>query len=97
MQRSRWVRDRDAVKPDYDLGEAVTLTATSFTDSVFAGWIGDLNTIDNPIALQMNGNKADAGHIRLHSHQTDRLEWRWRIGDCLPDEDSATTLGKRSR
>jgi uncharacterized protein (DUF302 family) len=45
------------MKPSYKLGETVTLTATPFMDSAFAGWVGDLNTIDNPATLTMNGNK----------------------------------------
>jgi hypothetical protein len=45
------------MKPSYNLGETVTLAATPFTDSLFAGWVGDLNTNDNPATLTMNGNK----------------------------------------
>jgi hypothetical protein len=45
------------MQPNYNLGETVTLTATPLTDSVFAGWVGDLNTSDNPVALTMDGNK----------------------------------------
>lgn len=45
------------MKPSYNLGEIVTLTATPSADSVFAGWVGDLNTVNNPATLTMNGNK----------------------------------------
>src|ERR1700686_4955945 len=44
-------------KPNYNLGETVTLTATPFADSVFGGWMGDLSTINNPAVLQLDGNK----------------------------------------
>jgi hypothetical protein len=44
------------MKPTYNLGETVTLTATPLLDNVFAGWVGDLNS-SNPVTLTMNGNR----------------------------------------
>jgi len=45
------------MKLEYALGETVTLTATAFSPSVFAGWTGDLSGATNPATLTMNGNK----------------------------------------
>jgi len=47
------------MKPSYNLGETVTLTATPFTDSVFvfASWVGDLSGSSNPRTLTLDGNK----------------------------------------
>ena len=45
------------MKLSYDLGEMVTLTATSFPPSVFISWMGDLNSANNPATLSMNGHK----------------------------------------
>lgn len=69
-QRPRLVAYSDAggsvtvtpMKLSYDLEEAVTLTATPTTPSVFVGWAGDLNTGDllastNPVTFAMIGDK----------------------------------------
>jgi hypothetical protein len=45
------------MKLSYDLGELVTLTATPFPPSIFAGWAGDLNGALNPVTLTMDRNK----------------------------------------
>jgi hypothetical protein len=45
------------MKPSYNLGDTITLTATPFTDNLFAGWVGDLTTVDNPAMLTMNRDK----------------------------------------
>ncbi len=45
------------MKRGYNPGETVTLTATPFAPSVFAGWTGDLSGSSNPATLTMNGNK----------------------------------------
>ena len=45
------------MKSSYSLGDSVTLTATPFTDSVFADWVGDLMLDGNPRTLTMDGDK----------------------------------------
>jgi hypothetical protein len=45
------------LKPAYNLGETVTLTATPFTGNVLTDWVGDLTLVGNPRTLTMNGDK----------------------------------------
>jgi Concanavalin A-like lectin/glucanases superfamily/Divergent InlB B-repeat domain len=51
------------MKLSYNLGDTVTLTATAFTNSIFAGWAGDLSTTDNPATLAINGDKMVGGRF----------------------------------
>ena len=74
------------MKPNYNPGETVTLTATPISDSVFAGWVGDLNTIDNPATLTMNGNKTVRARFDFRSPAADCLQRPWRVCDGNTDE-----------
>ncbi len=45
------------MKLSYDFGDTVKLTAIPFAPNAFIGWMGDLNSTDNPATLSMKGNK----------------------------------------
>src|SRR5262249_39555953 len=63
------------VKPVYNPGEVVTLTAIATVPNTFRGWAGDLTGTSNPAAITMGANRTVIGRFLGANLAVGAISW----------------------